>query len=94
MAQKRTSKSTRIEHDLLGTKPLPADARYGIQTLRAIENFHISGVPVSHYPDFVRGLAMVKMAAARANADVGALPKPVSRAIESACRTLIAGKGH
>src|SRR5215469_12965734 len=57
----------RIEHDLLGEKAVPDDAYYGVQTARAAENFHISGIPISQYPDMVRALAMVKMAAARAN---------------------------
>lgn len=95
MAKSRSSKpSFRIEHDLLGKKRVPADARYGVQTLRAMENFRISGVPISHYPDLVRGLAMTKMAAARANAEVGGLPRPILRAIEAACRELIDGTWH
>ena len=65
------SKGFRIEHDLIGEKKVPADAYYGVQTLRAIENFRISGVPISHYPDLIRALAMIKLAAAKANADVG-----------------------
>ena len=52
---------TRIEHDLLGEKEVPADAYYGIQTLRGIENFqNISGITISDYPNYVKGLAMVK----------------------------------
>lgn len=95
MAKKRTSRpSTRTEHDLLGVKEVPGDAYYGIQTLRALENFHISGVPASHYPDFVRGLAMVKQAAARANADVGALPRTIQKAIDAACQQIIDGQWH
>ena len=58
----------RIEHDLLGDLAVPADAYYGVQTARALDNFHISGVELRLYPDFIKGLAMVKMAAARANA--------------------------
>jgi hypothetical protein len=71
MAKKRKKSAARIEHDLLGTKRVAGDAYYGIQTLRAMENFNISGVPLHHYPDLIVGLAMVKMAAARANADAG-----------------------
>jgi aspartate ammonia-lyase len=84
----------RIEHDLLGERKVPATALYGVQTLRAIENFSISGVPLHHYPDFVRALAMVKLAAARANAHGGALPKAVLKGIEAACKQLMAGKWH
>ncbi|HSO21670.1 MAG TPA: hypothetical protein VLT81_02120, partial [Chondromyces sp.] len=63
----------RIEHDLLGEKPVPAEAYYGIQTVRAIDNFHITGVPISQYPELIRALAMIKLAAARANHDCGKL---------------------
>jgi aspartate ammonia-lyase len=60
------SSKTRIEHDLLGDLAVPADAYYGVQTARALENFQISGVPISLYPNFIKALAMVKLAAARA----------------------------
>ena len=53
----------RTEHDLLGNKEVPTAAYYGVQTARALENFHITGVPISHYPDLIRALAMVKLAA-------------------------------
>ena len=62
----------RTEKDLLGEKNVPADAYYGVQTARALENFRISGQTIGDYPDFIAALAIVKMAAARANADVGA----------------------
>jgi len=86
----------RIEHDLLGAREVPADAYYGIQTLRAAENFRISGVPVSHYPEIIHAFAHVKRAAARANHDLdpNGLPKPVLKAIEAACDDLLAGKHH
>ena len=61
--------STRVEHDLLGPKSVPADAYYGVQTARALENFHISGVELRLFPDLIAALGMVKLAAARANAD-------------------------
>ena len=57
----------RIEHDLLGDKSIPDDVYYGVQTARALENFHISGVPISQYPDLIRALGIVKLAASRAN---------------------------
>jgi aspartate ammonia-lyase len=85
---------TRIEHDLLGDKAVPAEAYYGVQTARAMENFNISGVPISHYPDLVNGLAVVKQAAARANHECGALDRKVLVAIEGACREILAGKLH
>ena len=84
----------RIEHDLLGDKKVPADAYYGVQTLRALENFKISGVPISHYPDLIRALAMVKLAAAKANVDCREIPRKILPAIEKACRDVIDGKLH
>ncbi|MGH7132173.1 MAG: aspartate ammonia-lyase [Phycisphaerales bacterium] len=94
MVRKPVSKSFRVESDLLGPKKIPAKAYYGVQTLRAMENFHISGVTLAHYPDFIRGLAIVKLAAARANHQVGALPRRVLKGIEAACADIIAGKLH
>lgn len=82
------------ERDLLGERLVPDSARYGIQTLRAFENFPISGTPVSHYPGFIVALAMVKKACACANRDLGLLPEPLFEAIGAACDTLIAGKHH
>ena len=58
---------SRIEHDLLGEKAVPADAYYGVQTLRAVENFNITGIPLSHFPHFIQALALVKKATAIAN---------------------------
>ena len=77
--------STRIEHDLLGDKAVPLDAYYGVQTARALENFNISGVPLSLYPNLIKALAMVKMAAARANVECGQFSKDVLTGIEGAC---------
>lgn len=86
--------STRIEHDLLGDKAVPADSYYGVQTARAIENFRISGVPISHYPDLIRAFAMVKLAAARANCELGQFSKDILKGIEAACNDLIEGQFH
>jgi len=85
---------TRIEHDLLGDFAVPADAYYGVQTARAIENFRISGVPLRLYPNFIKGLAMVKQAAARANFETGGFSKEVLDAIDKACQEIIDGKLH
>ncbi|HEY2293283.1 MAG TPA: aspartate ammonia-lyase [Thermoanaerobaculia bacterium] len=82
----------RVEKDLLGEKTLPADAYYGVQTARAFENFQISGVNTNHYPGFWEAWAIVKLAAARANADVGAMPKEKLAMIEKACQAVRAGK--
>ena len=84
----------RLESDLLGKREVPGDAYYGVQTLRGLENFHISGVPISHYAELVEALAMVKMAAARANHECGQLNAEVADAIDKACRELIDGKLH
>src|SRR5579884_1936204 len=70
---KTTTGPTRTEKDLLGEKQIPADAYYGVQTARALENFQISGIPINHYPGFVEAWAIVKLAAARANTEVGAM---------------------
>ena len=67
--------STRREHDLLGDRDVPAEAYYGVHTLRAVENFPISGTPISIYPDLIAALASIKLAAARTNAELGLLDR-------------------
>jgi len=88
------AQQTRTEKDLLGEKQIPADAYYGVQTLRALENFQVSGVKTNFYPDYVRAYAMVKLAAARANTEVGRMKKEKLDAIEKACQAVIDGKYH
>jgi aspartate ammonia-lyase len=83
--------STRVEHDLLGDRAVPADAYYGVHTLRAVENFPISGVPISIYPDLIQALACVKHAAALANHELGLLEAAKADAIVKACREIRAG---
>ena len=83
-----------MESDLLGEKAVPADAYYGVQTARALENFQISGIPINHYPGFVEAWAIVKLAAARGNTDVGAMNKETLAAIELAADALMKGKYH
>jgi aspartate ammonia-lyase len=85
---------TRKEKDLLGEKEIPGDAYYGVQTLRALENFQISGVKTNFYPDYVRAYAMVKLAAAQANTDIGRMKKERFDAIEKACKAVMEGKYH
>src|SRR6185503_6604208 len=87
-------KPARVERDLLGEKTIPSDAYYGVQTARALENFHISGVELRLYPDFIRALAMVKQAAARANFDCGQFSREILTGIEGACAELMDGKLH
>ena len=84
--------STRIEHDLLGEREVPAERYYGIQTLRALENFNITGVPISHYPRLVYSLAYIKKAAAQANIELGLLDPAVGNAIVQACDDILAGE--
>jgi len=93
-AQTASSQATRTEKDLLGEKQVPANAYYGVQTARALENFQLSGVPINHYPGFVEAWAMVKLAAARANTDVGAMKPERLAAIEKATQAVLDGKYH
>ncbi len=88
------AQQTRTEHDLLGEKQIPADAYYGVQTARALENFPVSGIKTNFYPDYVKAYAMVKLAAARANAEDGRLSKEKLELIEKACQAIIEGKYH
>jgi aspartate ammonia-lyase len=84
----------RIEHDLLGDRTVPADAYYGIHTLRALENFPITGTGISIYPDLVTALACVKQAAAIVNCELGLLDDRRSVAIRLACEEIREGKLH
>jgi aspartate ammonia-lyase len=86
---------TRTEKDLLGEKQIPAEAYYGVQTARALENFQVSGVTTRFYPDYVKAYAIVKLAAARANNEVeGRLSNEKLEAIEKACLAVMEGKYH
>ena len=89
-----TSVGTRREHDLLGDRDVPADAYYGVQTLRAQENFHITGVQLQHFPRMIEALAQVKRAAARANHRLGALDDERFAAIDRACEEIVGGALH
>ena len=82
----------RIEKDFLGEKQIPDDAYYGVQTLRGKENFHITGIPMSLEPNFVKAFGYAKKAAALANRDLGVLDAKVADAIAKACDELIAGE--
>ncbi|MBR9974489.1 MAG: aspartate ammonia-lyase [Bacteroidetes bacterium] len=94
IASQYESGRVRREHDLLGERDVPAGRFYGVQTLRATENFNISGVPISFYPTLIEGLAIVKQAAALANHDLGLLSKPVCDAIVQACIDITNGRLH
>ena len=91
-AQAQAGGPTRMERDLLGEKAVPADAYYGVQTARALENFQISGVPINHYPGFIEAWAIVKLAAARGNTDVGAMKRETLAAIEKAAAAIMRGE--
>lgn len=84
--------TTRLEKDLIGEKAIPTDAYYGVHTLRAMENFPITGVPVSRFPSFVQAIAKIKKSAALANKDLGTIPPEIADAICTACDKIIAGE--
>lgn len=84
----------RVEHDLLGDKEVPTAAYYGVHTLRALENFNITGISIAVYPDLVRALAQIKLAAAQANHELGLLDEVRCKAIVAACKDVIAGNLH
>ena len=86
--------NVRTEHDLLGDREVPDDALYGIQTLRALENFPITGVPLREFPALIEALAAVKVAAALTNAELGLLPADVSDPIVRAAREIRSGRHH
>ncbi len=88
------SDRTRSEHDLLGSRDVPIQAYYGVHTLRAIENFPISGLPISHYPDLLRALAEIKIAAALTNQDLEMLNATKCEAIVAASKEIIQGNLH
>ena len=84
----------RVESDLLGELQVPAEAYYGVQTQRAINNYKISGKHMCDYPEYVKAIAYVKLAAAEANHELGQLPDDVADAMCRACREIIDGKFH
>jgi aspartate ammonia-lyase len=88
------TRPVRIEHDLIGERAVPADAYYGIHSLRALENFAITGMPIAIYPDLVIALACVKQAAAIANSELGLLDEQRAVAIRLACEEIREGKLH
>jgi aspartate ammonia-lyase len=89
-----TLATLRVEHDLLGDYDVPETAYYGVHTARALENFPITGLPISRYPELIVALACVKLAAAQANHRLGLLDAERTDAIVTACRELSAGKLH
>ena len=82
----------RVESDLLGELQVPADAYYGVQTQRALNNYQISNTRMCDYPEYVKAIAYVKMAAAAANAELGAMDRKIADAIVAACKEIVDGK--
>ncbi len=85
---------SRLETDSIGVREIPNDALFGVNTLRGTENFDISSLKIGREPAFVRALAFIKMAAAKANGEIGAISKAQSEAIVSACEEIVAGQHH
>lgn len=83
---------TRIEHDFIGDKEIPASSYFGVQTLRALENFDITGIAISNNPEMIRALALVKKAAAMTNMELGLLSAEIARSIVLACDEIIQGE--
>ncbi len=94
VAAQYESGRTRREHDLLGERDVPNEYLYGVQTMRAIENFNISGITLNFYPVIIQSISMVKLAATQANLELGLIEAPVANAIIHACNELINGKFH
>ena len=84
----------RIEQDSIGEMQIPADAYYGVNTARAVENFDIARRPIGVYADFVVAFAQVKQAACRANVEIGQLDAEIGKYIDAACQEIIDGELH
>ena len=84
----------RVESDLLGELQVPADAYYGVQTQRALNNYRISTTHMCDSPEYIIAMAYVKMAAAEANARLGVLDRKIADAIVAACKEIVDGKLH
>ena len=82
---------SRLEHDFLGELTIDDSVYYGVQTLRAMNNFHISGTPLSQFPEMIWALACVKKACALANMELQVLPRDIGIAICAACDRILAG---
>lgn len=94
ITKRKLSGKTRQEHDLLGNRNIPEEYYFGIQTMRATENFNISRVHLSLFPDLINALAIVKEAAAKANYDLELLDPQVKGAIVESCQEIRSGKLH
>ena len=92
ITKRQLSGKTRTEHDLLGNKEVPVEYYFGVQTMRALENFNISRVRLYFFPELIKALAMVKEAAACANRDLGLIDGHVAQAIIEACEEVRQGR--
>ena len=90
----KMSLTNRTEIDLLGEKTIPNSAYWGVHTFRAIENFPISGVKISQYPELIKALALVKKSAAIANKSLKLLDGSKANSIAKACDFIIEGQYH
>lgn len=79
---------------MVGDKEVPADAYYGVHTVRAVENFAITGSTIAQFPDLIAALAAVKQAASQANRELGLLPPDIAGAIIRACEEIREGQLH
>ena len=89
-----TQQKYRVESDLLGELKIPVEAYYGVQTQRAINNYHISRKQMRDYHDFIIAIAYVKLAAVQTNHTLGVINDEIAGAISQACREIIDGKFH
>ena len=87
-----TDQNFRSEHDSIGDRALPKGAYYGVQSLRAAENFHITGLTM--HPEIINSIAEIKKASAITNAEIGLLDKKIADAIVKACDEIVAGEFH
>ncbi len=90
--REENKKNYRIEKDSIGAKDIPQDVYYGVQSLRAAENFHITGLTM--HPEIINSLAYIKKAAAITNCEVGIMDKKIAFAIVQACDEILEGKFH
>ena len=90
----RLSGKTRREHDLLGEMEIPAEYYFGVQTMRAVENFHISRVRLNFFPELIRALADVKQGAAMANRDLGLLDPAIAARSSGPARSCAPGNSR
>ena len=92
MEKEKKTIDYRVEKDSIGTKDVPEGVYYGVQSLRAAENFHITGL--SMHPEIINSLAYIKKAAAITNCEVGIIDKKIANAIVKACDEILEGKFH